>query len=48
VRYVSESRTIVPRTKIGGELADLLKNLGIPIPKQLLAATESAETPAVA
>jgi transposase len=48
VRYVSESRTIVQRTKIGGELADLLKNLGIPIPKQLLAVTESAEPPAAA
>jgi hypothetical protein len=29
-------------------LADLLKNLGIPIPKQLLAVTEAAATPAPA
>jgi transposase len=48
VRYVSERRTIVQRTKIGGELADLLKKLGIPIPKQLLVVTETAETPAAA
>ena len=48
VRYVSERRTIVQRTKIGGELADLLKKLGIPIPKQLLAVTEATETPAAA
>ena len=48
VRYVAESRTIVQRTKIVGELADLLKKLGIPIPKQLLAVTEAADTPATA
>jgi hypothetical protein len=48
VRYGSEGRTIVQRTKIGGELADLLKKLGIPIPKQLLAVTEAAETQAAA
>jgi transposase len=48
VRYRSESRTIVQRTKIAGELADLLKKLGIPIPKQLLAVTEVAATPAPA
>ena len=48
VRYGSESRTIVQRTKIAGELAELLKKLGIPIPKQLLTVTEAAETPAAA
>jgi hypothetical protein len=48
VRYMAERRTIVQRTKIGPELADLLKRLGIPIPKQLLAVTEVAETPAAA
>ena len=48
VRYVAEGRTIVQRTKIAGELADLLKKLGIPIPKQLLAVTEAADTPASA
>jgi hypothetical protein len=42
VRYRSENRSIVQRTKIAGELAGLLKNLGIPIPKQLLAVTETA------
>jgi hypothetical protein len=48
VRYCSENRTIVQRTKIGSELADLLKKLGISAPKQLLAVTEAAETPAAA
>jgi hypothetical protein len=48
VRYVAERRTIVQRTKIGGELGDLLKKLGIPIPKQLLAVTDAAESPAAA
>jgi transposase len=48
VRYVSERRTIVQRTKIAGELAELLKKLGISMPKQLLAVTEAAETPAAA
>jgi hypothetical protein len=46
VRYVAESRIIVQRTKITGELGDLLKKLGIPIPKQLSAVTEAAETAA--
>lgn len=31
-----------------GELADLLKKLGIPMPKQLLAVAEAAATPAPA
>ena len=48
VRYVSERRTIVQRTNIAGELAELLKKLGISMPKQLLAVTEAAETPAAA
>ncbi len=48
MRYVAERRTIVQRTKIGPELADLLKKLQIPMPKQLLAVTEVAETPAAA
>jgi transposase len=48
VRYRSESRSIVQRTKVAGELADLLKKLGIPIPKQLLAVAEAAATPAPA
>jgi transposase len=48
VRYRSESRTIVQRTNIGSELAALLKKLGVPTPKQLLAVTEAGETAAVA
>jgi transposase len=48
VRYRSESRTIVQRTKIGAELTGLLKKLGISAPKQLMAVTETAETPATA
>ena len=48
VRYRSENRTIVQRTKIGSDLAELLKKLGISAPKQLLAVTEAGETPAAA
>jgi transposase len=48
VRYVAERQTIVQRTKITGELAELLKKLGIPIPKQLLTVTEAPETSATA
>ena len=48
VRYRSESRTIVQRTKISSELARLLKRLGISAPKQLMAVVEAAETPSTA
>ena len=48
VRYRSESRTNVQRTKISSELAGLLKKLGISAPKQLMVVTEAAETPATA
>ena len=48
VRYVAERQSIVQRTKITSELAELLKKLGIPIPKQLLAVTEAPEAPATA
>jgi hypothetical protein len=48
VRYRSESRTIVQRTKISSELAGLMKKLGISAPKQLMAVTEAADTPATA
>ena len=48
VRYVAERQTIVQRTKITGELAELLKKLRIPIPKQLLVVTEAPESPATA
>src|SRR3978361_989997 len=44
VRYRSESRTIVQRTKIGAELAGLLKKLGISAPKQLMAGHDT-DTP---
>lgn len=48
VRYRSESRTIVQRTKIGPELAGLLKKLGISTPKLVLDLTEAAKTNAAA
>lgn len=48
VRYQAGGQGIVQRTKIAGGLADLLKKLGIPIPKRLLAVTEPSETPAAA
>src|SRR5690242_19150964 len=37
VRYVAERQTIVQRTKLGPELAGLLKTLGISAPKQVMA-----------
>ncbi|PPQ26322.1 hypothetical protein CCS01_30320 [Rhodopila globiformis] len=46
VRYVAERQTIVQRTKIGPELAGLLKTLGISALKQVMAMSEAAETPA--
>src|SRR6201994_2222843 len=45
VRYQAGGRGIVQRTKIAGELADLLKKLGIPIPKRLLTVTEAPGAP---
>ena len=48
VRYRSESRTIVQRTKISSELAALLETLGISAPKQLMAVVEATETPSTA
>jgi Transposase DDE domain len=48
VRYQAGGRGIVQRTTIAGELAALLKKLGIPIPKQLLAVTEAPEIPVTA
>ena len=48
VRYLTERQTIVQRTKIGPELAGLLKKLGISAPKQLMAVIEVAEPPAMA
>jgi hypothetical protein len=48
VRYQTGERGIVQRTKITGELAELLKKSGIPIPKQLLAVTQAAKAPAAA
>jgi hypothetical protein len=48
VRYGSEGRPLVQRTKTSSELADLLKKLEIPIPKQILRFAEADETPAAA
>ena len=48
VRYRSESRTIVQRTKISGEPAVLMKKLGISMPKQLLAVTVTSQAAAAA
>ena len=39
VRYVAERQSIVQRTKIGPDLASLLKKLGISAPKQVMAGT---------
>ena len=40
VRYRTEARTIVQRTRIGPELTEVLKKLGVARPKQLLALSE--------
>ena len=48
VRYASQGRTIVQRAKIGAELGDLLKKLGIPILKQILLLAETAARPTAA
>jgi hypothetical protein len=48
VRYQAGGRSIVQRTKIAGELAELLKKLGIPIPKRLLTVTEAPDPPTAA
>jgi Transposase DDE domain len=48
VRYQAGGRGIVQRTKIAGDLAGLLKKLGIRIPKRLLAVTEAPEAPVTA
>src|SRR5689334_21177339 len=45
VRYLAERQTIVQRTKIGPELAGLLKKLRLSAPKQVMAMSEAAETP---
>jgi hypothetical protein len=48
VRYRSESRAIVQRTKITSELAEMLKSLGVAMPKQILTVAELATAPAAA
>jgi hypothetical protein len=48
VRYCCEGRAIVQRTKIAAELAGLLKNLGISMPKQILALDERPQAAASA
>lgn len=45
VRYRTESRAIVQRTRIAAELAELLKKLGVPTPKLVLSVTEAAPNP---
>ena len=48
VRYQFEDRTIVQRTKISPEAAEILKNLGISKPKKLLAVIEPPQANAAA
>jgi Transposase DDE domain len=45
VRYRSEARTIVQRTRIAPELAAILKTLGVSKPKRLLAISEPRPSP---
>lgn len=44
VRYRTESRAIVQRTRIASELAELLKKLGVSMPKLVLSVAETAPT----
>ena len=44
VRYRTESRVIVQRTRIGSEPAELLKKFGVSTPKLVLSVTEAADT----
>ena len=46
VRYQAEGRGIVQRTKIGPDLSEILKKLGISTPKRLLSVVEPPETQA--
>jgi hypothetical protein len=48
VRYRTEARTIVQRTRIPSELGDVLKQLAVSIPKQLLAVSEPVSESAAA
>jgi Transposase DDE domain len=48
VRYRTEPRTIVQRTRIPSELGDILKKLLVSIPKQLLAVFEPVADPPAA
>ena len=46
VRYRTGERTIVQRTKIADSLGDILKKLGVSIPKKILSISEPAADPA--
>lgn len=46
VRYRTGERTIVQRTKIADSLGDILKKLGVSIPKKILSISEPATAPA--
>jgi hypothetical protein len=48
VRYRTEARAIVQRTRIRSELGDILKKLAVSIPKKLLAVSEPAANPLAA
>jgi Transposase DDE domain len=45
IRYRSQGRAIVQRTKIPESLAEILKNLGISIPKKIMSVAEPAPDP---
>lgn len=46
VRYQSEGRAIVQRTKLSDSLREILKKLGVSTPKQILAISDPAADPA--
>jgi len=48
VRFRSEGRTIVQRTKIADNLREILKQLGVSTPKQIMSVSDPAADPAAA
>jgi len=48
VRFRSEGRTIVQRTKIADNLREILKQLGVSTPKQVMSVSDPAADPAAA
>lgn len=46
IRYYTAGRTIVQRTKIADGLGEILKKLGVSMPRQILSVSDPAAAPA--